>query len=489
MPPEHADTSTSAALHHCEIGGAEYHWRVDNGQLVLHNASGDLLDPVAAQVIIALGGDVPAWYDVARALTAALEGAKEQNGTSIDDAAVALSYPPARRSEVARTTTDHAVLHALAAVGEAQVGRNPQCDIGAWDLILTQRDEAVRRKALSSNEVLPVSLWRHPDEATRVRVARNRECGPDVLYQLAHASPAVRAEVARNPSTPSSTLQQLATDHEWPVRRAVASNPMCPFDSFTRLLGDKYAEVRVAMVTNPIVPATIVRSRITMDPTPSVHAAIASRVDLRPPDLSRLERHARLDPLPQYRLVLQRITTNPVTPERLLLRARDALDRIAKMSPDDIREREAARAAPSPQVRRARLARGLIVTTVVTFGGLFATLAILEVLRHHPGAGAVLGVLSVACAASLVLMVHFWGMRIRRTAYRLVARASRGRIVVLALVGFAVVNGGLRNKNVTPNERLAVGLVLLAGLGGALAFALHQRLVRRQVLKRQAERH
>ena len=60
----------------------------------------------------------------------------------------------------------------------------------------------------------------------RLTLEGHQERARDWLSALAgDADWGVREVVAKNPSTPASTLQQLAEDEDWQVRKAIAKNP------------------------------------------------------------------------------------------------------------------------------------------------------------------------------------------------------------------------------------------------------------------------
>src|ERR1700722_4308978 len=114
------------------IDGYEYAWNLGVDGIEITNADGDVLDLAAAQVIISLGGTEPAWYPTVSALTAAYQLSEGKWGDSLAHAASALSLSPSRRGDLARTTSDKAVLAALASAGTVAAARNPQCDRTIW---------------------------------------------------------------------------------------------------------------------------------------------------------------------------------------------------------------------------------------------------------------------------------------------------------------------------------------------------------------------
>jgi hypothetical protein len=226
------------------------------------------------------------------------------------------------------------------------VGANVRCTPRAWELLLNSRSPLVRRQAYQSNEVLSPYLWDYPDVNTRIRVARNPECPPEILSALASHNPdapAVRAAVGSNFRTPDRTLRILSADSDMNVRRAVAASPNCPLSSFATLAKDRFAPVRVGLLSNPEMPSSLVRRRIWIDPTPAVHVALGSRTDLPTRSLGWLERYSRSDPIIQYRQVCRRIADHPNRSDNLQDRVARILTRLDALSSDQIERLDKAR--------------------------------------------------------------------------------------------------------------------------------------------------
>ena len=57
--------------------------------------------------------------------------------------------------------------------------------------------------------------------------------------------------VARNPNTPTKTLEQLASDKDSYVRSLVAQNPNTPTKTLEQLASDKDVDVRYWVAQNP----------------------------------------------------------------------------------------------------------------------------------------------------------------------------------------------------------------------------------------------
>ena len=91
------------------------------------------------------------------------------------------------------------------------------------------------------------------------------------------------------------------------------------------------------------MPGNLVKRRIWIDPTPTVHVALGSRMDLPARSLSWLERYSRSDPLIQYRQVCRRISDHPNRSEKLGDRVANILSRLDAMSNDQIERLDEAR--------------------------------------------------------------------------------------------------------------------------------------------------
>jgi len=273
----------------------------------VRNASGEILNPVSAAVLTALGGAEPRWLPTVDALTR-VHDLSPDDPTALAEAASALRAGT-RQVQLASSTTSRAQLIALASVGTISAAANPACDIEIWNLLLYHRDMRVGQRALAQHKALPPALARHPDVQTRIRVARNTACSAEQLRELS-ADPQVTMQVAGNPSADARTLNACAADERWQVRQAVASNPSCPVGIIDLLLRDRTAQVRAAMVRNPIVPGGILRTRLH-DRTSSVHEALATRVELYAGNLRRVEHRARADERWSYQRTHKALVANP----------------------------------------------------------------------------------------------------------------------------------------------------------------------------------
>jgi hypothetical protein len=153
--------------------------------------------------------------------------------------------------------------------------------------------------------------------------------------------------------SPPDTLVQLAKDRDnlW-VRVGVASNQSCPKTAYRILMWDRHAHVRNAFVLNPSIPVGVVSRRIFCDPTPSVHAALASRVDLSARSLAWLERYSRRDPAQQYKLVRTRLLQHHSCSPELKARLEKADARLTGMNEAQRRHYQAVLANQTPLLRR-----------------------------------------------------------------------------------------------------------------------------------------
>jgi len=309
-------------------GGRSLVLTVDAGILTVRTKAGELLDPKAAEVIMALGGEEPKWLHLVEALQV-VNASYPGSQFALVEAAEVVGRNPAVRGQLAKTSSNRVVLLALAAIGQAQVACNPYLDAAEWDLLLNHRDSSVQAKAWSLARVLPPSLADHVDENTRIRVAQNPDCPPKVLARLGRDKNAkVLMAAGANPSTPVKTLRRLArTPRQTFIRRSVAVNPSTPRWTLVRLVRDLQPVVRAAVVTNPSLPTQYARNRVG-DASGTVRYAVAQRTDLGPHALSWLERFARRDGSRQYALTRKRLEYNPSCPPYLRKRLNQIDDQL-----------------------------------------------------------------------------------------------------------------------------------------------------------------
>jgi Ni,Fe-hydrogenase III small subunit len=77
---------------------------------------------------------------------------------------------------------------------------------------------------------------------------------------------AVRLAAARDPLTPSATLEKLASDDDWEVRDAVALNPNTPLVTLEKLIAeDEDGELCVLVAGNPSTPTEILERSAYVD--------------------------------------------------------------------------------------------------------------------------------------------------------------------------------------------------------------------------------
>lgn len=107
-----------------------------------------------------------------------------------------------------------------------------------------------------------------------------------MLEWLAHdLEQEVRLAVARNPSTPASTLVTLVGN--WAGRLAVAFNPCTPAELLKGLAFDGDLDVRQALAANPNTPAEVL-ALLVHDPEPGVRRKVALNPSTPPHLLWRL---------------------------------------------------------------------------------------------------------------------------------------------------------------------------------------------------------
>ncbi len=401
---------------------------VDGHRLIVMDSDGRPLDPRSADVLVALGGEEPDWLPLVEALSV-VPGEFPNDISAVTSAAHTLDLQPEVRAQLARTSRDRAILLVLAASGQYQIGANPLCDVKLWDLVRYHRRDDVRSAALRHNEVLGPKLANHPDPETRRRVAANPACPTALLVLLGeNQEPVVRASVARNPRTPTGTLLQLAQDKDniW-VRAGVASNPSCPRGAYQKLMWDRQASVRNAIVVNPTVPRRAVARQIFNDPTPSVHVALASRVDLTPRQLSWLERYSRRDPPQQYKLVRQRLGQHPACSAKLGRRL-DKIERHQSMTAS----RQATHPGSAPKSAWHRLwvtLAGCFAMAIVGTSFLLTTIGLgIAFFGRRSGSGSALSVGS-AGGALLIVECSVVGLLLRSRATLLTWKPPRlGRV-------------------------------------------------------------
>jgi len=282
---------------------------IRDGELLLTTADGTFLDPVAAQVLLALGGAVPPWLPAVEGLQAVWN--ELRSIPALLSAAAALGHSRDLQDRFARTSPDPAVLIGLAAAGIAAVAQNPQCSAVSWDFLRLHPDESVCEEALDLAEVLPAALCRHPDADTRARAARNLACTRQDLSQLSRdPSVAVRLSVAGNPHSSSRSLRRVARLKSVAIRAAAAGNRNFPVHSY-----------RAEMLLT--------------DRSGLVLAAFASRTDVTGHFLHRVNNLARTR-CREYARVAYALKRNPNTPKRL---RRSVEARLQPAQPRGLRQR------------------------------------------------------------------------------------------------------------------------------------------------------
>lgn len=349
-----------------------------DGRLRVTDLDGRPLERAAAEVLMALGGQEPAWLALVEALLT-VESAYPGNWEELRVAAEAMTGDPARRAQMARTTPEPAILLGLAALGEPQVVKNPGLTSREWDALMAHRKAGVAVRARNIADVLPVAMADHPDPEARVRVARNPLCSTVLLSHLADdPADAVRRAVAANPNTKRSTLRRMLRDkrNQPRVWEAIATNKNIPRLGLEKCLRLGPDRAREAAVANPRLPdwrvATLVLSRWS-----ATRRALAGRPDARPGQLSWVEAFSRRDQPSKQNLIRARVISHPNVPGAVKARS-EQLNAYMK-SPDVAISPWLRLAPPSPfEALILFIALGLLATTVVTLNnigaGLFACL-------------------------------------------------------------------------------------------------------------------
>jgi len=429
-------------------------------------------DPQGAEVIMALGGEEPEWLPVVEALMCVHHYFPEE-AEALVDAGNAIGRSNSSRSQIARESQSVPVLIGLAAYGQKQVAVNPLLDERMWTLLRHHRNETVTREVLAFTNVLPPQLALYPDPETRIRVANNPECPPGTLSMLSldGSSERIRLAVARNVNAPKEALHQLSGDEDANVRRAVASNRSVSRGTLDDLLRDRYAHVRVAAISNPELPRRAAAARV-VDPTPTVHIALASRSDMRSQDLIRIEKFSRRDPPRFYAQVRQRLRQHPECPPRL----EERLDKIDK------------RIAASSQRQARRLDRVELVFTlpvvIIAAGvsGVLIVFAIVAAAKGRFGEFAGLGAIGVLGAAATLVLIRrllhrfppssgtYWQPPRPQDVNLLLVLLEIG--IVFTVIGLA--NNGYGKSPLVPSL-VIVGAVIFVRLGAAISQSRSKR--------------
>ena len=105
------------------------------------------------------------------------------------------------------------------------------------------------------------TLIRDDDPDVLRNLLTNTACPPDVLRT--HATGQRFRYVARNPNCPPQTLTELASAANPDLQASVASNPNCPPQTLTTLAGHSHVYVREAVLTNPSIVAETVAAAIS----------------------------------------------------------------------------------------------------------------------------------------------------------------------------------------------------------------------------------
>ena len=158
------------------------------------------------------------------------------------------------------TATDHDGPGVEAACGLALAETDPDTQM----LWARHRCNEVRRDlALNSRLATRAAetLIRDDDPDVLRNLLTYTACPPDVLRT--HATERRFRDVARNPNCPPQTLTELAAIANPDLQASVASNPNCPPQTLTELAGHSHVYVREAVLTNPSAVAETVAAAVS----------------------------------------------------------------------------------------------------------------------------------------------------------------------------------------------------------------------------------
>ena len=121
------------------------------------------------------------------------------------------------------------------------------------------------RRDLALNERLTLrtaeALTRDADPDVLRNLLTNTACPPDVLRT--HATERRFRDVARNPNCPPQTLTELAAIANSDLQASVGANPNCPPQTLTELAAHSHVYVREAVLTNPSAVAETVAAAVS----------------------------------------------------------------------------------------------------------------------------------------------------------------------------------------------------------------------------------
>lgn len=127
------------------------------------------------------------------------------------------------------------------------------------------------------DERLPEMFARMEHDLTplvRKAFASNPLAASDALERLSRDDEKVRAEAARNASTPAAALEAFASNPRASVRKNAALNPNTPVDSLSLLAGDAVGEARLAVALNAQTPGDALMA-LSEDDEPDVRRFLA----------------------------------------------------------------------------------------------------------------------------------------------------------------------------------------------------------------------
>lgn len=168
----------------------------------------------------------------------------------------------------------------------ASLRSSPETSVNRWDRYadeLTVGDAELFLADIARNPSTPVSTLERLTGIKRKKniqygLAQNPSTPVLVLESLAvEKSVGVREGVARNPSTPVSVLERLAEDSDKDILTGVAGNPHTPLYLLERLALDNRDDVRRRVAENASTPSSVL-GRLALDEYASVRKCAAENI-------------------------------------------------------------------------------------------------------------------------------------------------------------------------------------------------------------------
>ncbi|TWH54861.1 hypothetical protein CAL7102_02936 [Dulcicalothrix desertica PCC 7102] len=162
-------------------------------------------------------------------------------------------------------------------------------------------------------------IARKPVSPVRAVVASNVNTPSSTLEWLAEneSDESVLCIVARHPNITPNVWNHLATNQSPKVREAVATQAQCPSNILTTLADDSSQEVRQKVGANPNTPLHILES-FSLDENPAIRQATASNPNLPETLLAQLANDEKVE-------VRRAVAQNPNTPASIRETLRDLI--------------------------------------------------------------------------------------------------------------------------------------------------------------------